>query len=76
MKNGEKLKEVKLRMKFNPGTQSYEPMLPTKEGLEKIESKKEEPTKKRKKGWKWIIAIILFLILALSILTGIWDLSP
>jgi hypothetical protein len=50
-----KLKEIKLQMKFNPGTLKYEPVIPVKKTGEKISSKLKI---------KWILIIILIMILA------------
>jgi len=38
-KTKKKVKEIKLQMKFNPGTMRYEPVFPIKE-FKKLENKK------------------------------------
>jgi len=62
-----KTKEIKLPVKFNPGTQKYEPELPVR--------KKEKLTKKEKKkidrkNLFWILWLLAILIL--FILLGVW----
>ncbi len=53
----EKIKEIKLPMKFNPGFKKYEPELPVKKSNKKL---------KVKVDWRFIILVIISII----ILTG------
>lgn len=45
MKKNKKIKEIKLTMKFNPGTMSYEPVLPII--ITKNPNKRKKWTKKK-----------------------------
>lgn len=58
-KKEEKIKEINLPMKFNPGTLKYEPKLPLRKTNEKI------PLKNK---LKWILILILIMILLVVLL--------
>ena len=57
--NKEKTKEVKLKMRFNPGLQKYEPELPLKKTKRKT---------KVKINWLELVPIIIGVILLMIIL--------
>lgn len=48
-KKSKKLKDIKPIMKFNPGTQKYEPQLPLRKGRSKIKI-------------NWLLVIILIIL--------------
>ena len=52
-----KIKEIKLPVKFNPGTQKYEPILPLRKTNKKLEIKT---------NWKWIIILVISVIIVVG----------
>jgi len=58
-KQNKKSKEFKLPMKFNPGLQKYEPVLPIR--------KKGKPLKMNKVGLGWLILIIILIIFMIAL---------
>jgi len=58
-KSGKKLKEVEFKMRFNPGTQKYEPVLPLR--------KKEKCEKIVKISWFWIILLVVLVLILIGL---------
>ena len=58
MKKKTKTREIKLPMRFNPGTQKYEQVLPLKKSNKKL---------KIDSDWRGIITVTILLIILLTI---------